>query len=161
TGCRVTALGFTADTTNVTAEGADTLREVDAVVGVSIRSDTGWRPVPSFGDATRWRGDRLGLTTIGTDGGSLSLKLRQTPGNGTWPSAASASIPRALPAVVASERAAGSPGELIHNVNVDGLDDLSATADGVLRSITLPQIGLNGTMVDLAAALAAMDGPAS
>jgi hypothetical protein len=160
-GCRVAALGLTADTANVTMQGFDTLKEIDAVAGASIRSDRGWRPVPSFADATRWRGDRSGQVTIGTAGGSLSLQLRQTPLDGTWPLAVSAATPRALPAVVASERAAGSPGTLIHDLNVDGLDDLSATADGVIRSVTLPQVGLNGTMVDFGAALAVMAGPAS
>src|SRR5262249_62273021 len=114
----------------------------------------------SFGDVPRWRTARLGLVTIGTAGGSLSLRLRQTPGGGTWPVAGSASTPSALPAVVASERAAGNPGNLIHDMDVDGLDDLSATADGVIRSVTLPQVGLNGTMVDFGAALAAMAGRA-
>jgi predicted lysophospholipase L1 biosynthesis ABC-type transport system permease subunit len=44
---------------------------------------------------------------------------------------------------------------------VVGLDDQTATADGVIRSVTLPQVGLTGTMVDFGAALAAMAGPAS
>ena len=74
-GCRVAALGLTADTANVNREALDThVKEIDAVVGASIRSDSGWRPVPSFGDATRWRGDRSGQVAIGTAGGSLSLQ---------------------------------------------------------------------------------------
>src|SRR5262249_59835971 len=75
-GCRFAGLGLAADTTNVDSEGFDTPKEIDAVVGASVRSDSGWRSVPSFGDVTRWRTDRLGLVTIGTAGGSLSLRLR-------------------------------------------------------------------------------------
>jgi predicted lysophospholipase L1 biosynthesis ABC-type transport system permease subunit len=75
--------------------------------------------------------------------------------------AVSAAIPRALPAVVASGRAALYPGNAIHGVVVVGLDDLPATADGVIRSVTVPQVGRSGTMVDFGAALAAMAGPAS
>jgi predicted lysophospholipase L1 biosynthesis ABC-type transport system permease subunit len=73
--------------------------------------------------------------------------------------AVSTAIPRALPAVVASARAALYPRGQIHGVVVVGLDDLPATADGLIRSVTLPQVGLTGTMVDFGAALAAMAGP--
>jgi hypothetical protein len=161
-GCRVAALGLTADTANTNPDALDThVKEIDAVVGASIRSDGGWRPVTSFGDDTRWRGDGSGPVAIGTAGGSLSLHVRQTPLASTWPLAVSAATPRALPAVVASGRAALYPGNLIHGVVVVGLDDLPATADGVIRSVTLPQVGLTGTMVDFGAALAAMASPAS
>jgi predicted lysophospholipase L1 biosynthesis ABC-type transport system permease subunit len=98
---------------------------------------------------------------IGSAGGSLSLRVQQTPLASTWPLAVSTAVPRALPAVVASARAALYPRGQIHGVVVVGLDDLPATADGVIRSVTLPQVGLSGTMVDFGAALAVMAGPPS
>jgi predicted lysophospholipase L1 biosynthesis ABC-type transport system permease subunit len=161
-GCRVAALGLTADTANPYADALDAhVKEIDAVVGASIRSGGGWRPVASFGDAARWRGDGTGPVAIDPAGGSLSLHVRQTPLASTWPLAVSAAIPHVLPAVVASGRAALYPGSLIHGVVVVGLDGLPATADGVIRSHTLPQAGRLGTMVDFGAALAAMASPPS
>jgi hypothetical protein len=159
-GCRVAALGLTADTANTNFEVLDTRKkEIDAVVRASVRADGEWRPVTAFADATRWRGDGSGPVTIGTAGGSLTLHVQQTPLASTWPLAVSTAIPRALPAVVASARAALYPRGQIHGVVVVGLDDLPATADGLIQSVTLPQVGLTGTMVDFGAALAAMQGP--
>jgi ABC-type antimicrobial peptide transport system permease subunit len=69
----------------------------------------------------------------------------------------SAAIPTALPAVVASATAALYAGNNIHSVVALGLDGQVVFADGVIRSVTLPQVDRNGIMVDFGAALAAMN----
>ena len=154
--CRVAALSLTANTPdNPDASGAQ-VPEIDAVIGASARSDGEWRPIMSFGDSARWRGDGTGPTAIGADGASLSLDVRQSPGSATWPSAVSAAIPTLLPAVVASEQAALYEGNQIHSVEVVGLDGQPAFVNGVMQSVTLPEVDRNGIMVDLGTALAAM-----
>ena len=130
--------------------------EIDAVIGASVRSDGGWRPVTSFGDSTRWRGDGKGPVAIRSAGASLSLDVRQTSGAAPWPSAVSAAIPSALPAVVASATAALNEGNQIHSVVAVGLDGQTVYVDGVIRSVTLPQVDRDGIMVDFGTALAAM-----
>jgi putative ABC transport system permease protein len=155
-GCRLAALDLTANTPgNPDAVGTH-VNEIDAVIGASVRSAGGWHPVMSFADHTRWRGDGKGQVAIGTRGGSLSLAVRQVSGY-AWPSAVSAAIPTALPAVVASGQAAVQEGDQIHSVEAVGLDQQSVFVDGVIRAVTLPQVGRDGVMVDLGTALAAMD----
>ncbi|MGH2886400.1 MAG: FtsX-like permease family protein, partial [Solirubrobacteraceae bacterium] len=158
-GCRVAALSLTANTPdNLVASGTQ-VGEIDAVIGASVRSDAGWRPVMSFGDSDRWRGDGTGPSTIRAAGASLSLDVRQTSGSATWPSAVSRAIPTALPAVVASAQAALYVGNQIHNFVAVGLDGQNVSVDGVIRAVTLPQVDRNGVMVDFGTALAAMHGP--
>ena len=157
TGCRVVALAPTADTPDTFITHVS---EISAVVGASVRSHGGWRPVMSFGDKTRWRGDGKGPTAIGTAGSSLSLDVRQTSGSASWPSLVSAAIPTALPAAVASATAALYSGDNIHSVPALGLDGGVVFANGVIRSVTLPQVDRNGVMVDFGTALAAMDNAA-
>ena len=159
-GCRVAALDLTANTPdNLDASGPQ-VSEIDAVIGASVRSDGGWRPVMSFGDPTRWRGDGNGPVAIGTAGASLSLDVRQVSGS-AWPSVVAAAIPTALPAVVASALAALYEGNEIHSVAADGLDDQPVSVDGVVGAVTLPEVDRNGVMVDFGTALAAMDQPAA
>jgi putative ABC transport system permease protein len=160
-GCRVAALDLTADTP-VNLDGSGTpVSEIDAVIGASVRSDGAWRPVMSFGDHTRWRGDGKGPVAIGGAGASLSLDVRQISGSSTWPSAVSAAIPTALPAVVASAQAAVYVGNQIQSVEAVGLDGQAVFVDGVIGAVTLPQVDRDGIMVDFGTALAAMDGPAA
>jgi hypothetical protein len=160
-GCRIAALGLTANTPD-NPDASDThVSEIDAVIGASVRSNGGWRPVMSFGDHTRWRGDGRGPAAIGTAGGSLSLDVRQSSGSATWPSALSAAVPTALPAVVASAQAAQYEGDQIHRVEAVGLDGEAVFVDGVIQTVTLPEIDRNGLMVDFGGALAAMDKPAA
>ena len=97
---------------------------------------------------------------IGTAGASLSLVLRQVPGS-TWPSAVSASIPAALPAVVASAQAGVEQGNQIHSLRPSAWTAQSVFVDGVFRAVTLPEVGRNGVMVDFGTALAAMGHPAA
>ncbi len=159
-GCRVAALDLTANTPdNLDASGTQ-VSEIDAVIGASVRSHGGWRPVLSFGDNARWRGDGKGPAAIGTAGASLSLDVRQSSASATWPSAVSAATPTALPGVVASAQAALYAGNQIHSVVAVGLDGQVVFVDGVIRSVTLPQVDRNGMMVDFGAALAAMKNPA-
>ncbi len=158
-GCRVAALALTANTPE-NASGTQ-VSEIDAVIGASVRADGGWRPVVSFGDHTRWRGDGKGPAAIGTAGASLSLDVRQFSGSPTWPSAVSAAIPTALPAVVASAQAALYQGDQIQRVEAVGLDGQALFVDGVIRAVTLPQVDRKGVMVDFGTALAAMDNPAA
>jgi hypothetical protein len=160
-GCRVAALGLTANTPDTSDAPGTLVSEIDAVIGASVRSNAGWRPVMSFGDHTRWRGDGRGPAAIGTAGASLSLDLRHGSGSGTWPSAVSAAVPTAFPAVVASAQAAQYVGDQIHNVEAVGLDGRAVFVDGVIRAVTLPQIDRNGLMVDFGTALTAMDNPAA
>ncbi len=101
-GCRVTALAPTANTPDNFGASVTQVSEIDAVIGASVRSHGEWRPVMSFADNARWRGDGRGPAAIGTAGAALSLDVRQTSGDAPWPSAVSAAIPTALPAVVAS-----------------------------------------------------------
>jgi putative ABC transport system permease protein len=149
-GCRVTALDLTANTPQAGA--------IDAIIGASVRSDGRWRPVPAFGDHTRWRagGNGPGLVQISTAGKSLSVDVGQAPGY-AWPSVVSASIPVALPAVVGSAQAAVEVGSEIHSVEAVGLDRQAVFLDGVIRSVTLPQVDRGGVMVDFGAALAMMN----
>jgi hypothetical protein len=160
-GCRVAALGLTANTPDTSDAPGTFVSEIDAVISASVRSNGGWRPVMSFADHTRWRGDGRGPAAIGTAGGSLSLDLRHSSGSGTWPSAVSAAVPTALPAVVASGQAAQYVGDQIHRVEAVGLDGRAVFVDGVIRAVTLPQVDRNGLMVDFGTALAAMDSPAA
>jgi hypothetical protein len=155
--CSVAALELTANT----PENLDAVSEIEAVISASVRSHGGWRPVRSFGDHTRWRGDGQGPAAIGTAGASLSLDLRQSSGSAPWPSAVSAAIPTALPAIVASAQAALYEGNQIHSVEAVGLDGQTVSVDGVIQAVTLPQVDRNGVMVDFGTALAAMDGPAA
>ena len=134
--------------------------EIDAIIGASVRSDGGWRPVTSFGDRTRWRGDGNGSVNIGTAGASLSLDVRQVSGY-EWPSAVSAAIPAALPAVVGSAQAAVEEGNQIHSVEAVGLDRQALFVDGVIRAVTLPEVDRGGVMVDFGAALAVMNHPSA
>jgi putative ABC transport system permease protein len=150
-GCRVTALDLTANTPG----NGTRVSEIDAVIGASVRSDGGWRPLLSFEDHTRWRGDGKGQAVIGTAGGSLSLDVRQVSGS-VWPSVVSAAIPTALPAVVASAQAGVEQGNQIQSIEAVGLDRQSLFVDGVFRAVTLPEVGRNGVMVDFGTALAAM-----
>lgn len=159
-GCRVAALGLTADTPDNSDTSGTRVSEIDAAIGASVRSDGGWRPVTSFGDPTRWRGDGKGPVTIGTAGASLSLDVRQVSGY-AWPSAVSAAIPTTLPAVVASAQAAAEEGNQIRSVEAVGLDRQSVFVDGVFRAVTLPEVGRNGVMVDFGTALAAMGHPSA
>ncbi len=155
--CRLAALHLTANTsTNGTR-----VSEIDAVIGASVRSDGGWRPVTSFGDHARWRGDGTGQAAIGTAGASLSLDVRQSACCSAWPSVVSAAIPTTLPAVVASAQAALYEGNQIHNVEAVGLDGQAVFLDGAIRAITLPRVDRNGLMVNFGTALAAMDKPAA
>jgi putative ABC transport system permease protein len=159
-GCRLAALDLTANTPdNLDASGTQ-VSEIHAVIGASVRSDSGWRPVMSFGDHTRWRGDGKGPVAIGTAGASLSLDVRQVSG-AAWPSAVSAAIATTLPAVVASAQAALYEGNQIQSIEAVGLDDQSVFVDGLIRAVTLPQVDRNGIMVDFGTALAAMDQPAA
>jgi hypothetical protein len=155
-GCRITALALTADTPDNLDGSARQANEIDAVIGASARSDGGWRPVVSFEDTTRWRGDGKGQAAISTAGAALSLDVREDSASATWPSVVSAAVPTALPAVVASGQAALYPGDQIHSVEAVGLDGQAVFVDGVIRSVTLPQVDRNGIMVDFGTALAAM-----
>jgi len=154
-GCRVAALDLTANPPDNLDASGTRVSEIDAVIGASVRSDGGWRPVMSFGDHARWRGDGKGQVAIATAGASLSLDVRQVPGSG-WPSAVSAAIPTALPAVVASAQAGVEEGNQIHSIEAVGLDQQSVFVNGVIRAVTLPEVGRNGVMVDFGTALAAM-----
>ncbi len=155
-GCRVAALSLTASAPGNPDASGTPVPEIDAVIGASVRSDGGWRPVVSFGDSARWRGDGTGPSAIGAAGASLSLDVRQSSDSGTGPSAVSAAIPTVLPAVVASEQAALYLGNQIHSVEAVGLDGQPVFVNGVIQSVTLPQVDRNGIMVDFGAALAAM-----
>jgi len=159
-GCRVTALDLTANTlANLQTFGTQ-VSEIRAVIGASARSDGGWRPVTSFADHTRWRGDGQGPVALRTAGAALSLDVQQVPG-AEWPSVVSAAIPTVIPAVVASAQAAVEEGNQIHNVEAVGLDRQAVFVDGVFRAVTLPQVGRGGVMVDFGTALAAMGHPAA
>lgn len=160
-GCDIVALQLTAPTPSVPAASGAQASEIDAVIGASVRSDAGWRPVLGFSDHARWRGDGQGQAAIGTTGGSLSLDVRQTLGASTWPSAVSDAIPSPLPAVVASAQARLYQGDQIQSVETVGLDGQALFVDGVIRSVTLPQVDRNGVMVDFGTALAAMHNPAA
>ena len=159
-GCRVSALAPTADTPDNFGASVTQVSEIDAVIGASVRSHGEWRRVMSFADNARWRGDGKGPAAIGTAGAALSLDVRQTSGDAPWPSAVSAAIPTALPAVVASATASLYTGNNIHSVPGLGLDGQVVFANGVIRSVTLPQVDRSGIMVDFGTALAAMDQPA-
>jgi len=159
-GCRITALGLTANTlVNLETFGTQ-VSEIDAVIGASVRSGGGWRPVMSFGDHARWRGDGQGPVAIRTAGSALSLDVKQVPGS-DWPSAVSAAIPTVIPAAVASAQAAVEEGNQIHSVEAVGLDRQAVFVDGVFRAVTLPQVGRGGVMVGFETALAAMAHPAA
>jgi putative ABC transport system permease protein len=154
-GCHVAALALTANTPgNPDAVGTH-VNEIDALIGASVATGGGWRPVPSFGDHARWRGDGKGQVALATAGASLSLDVRQVSGD-AWPSAVSASIPNALPGVVASGQAAVQEGNQIHRIEAVGLDRQSVFVNGLIRAVTLPQVDRDGVMVDFGAALAAM-----
>jgi len=159
-GCRVAALQPTANTPDNYAT-ATQVSEIAADISASVRTNGGWQPLMAFGDSTRWRGDGKGPTTIGAAGPALSLDVRQSSGADSWPSVLSAATPTALPAVIASATAALYPGNQIHSVEAVGLDEQSVSADGVIRSVTLPQVDRNGIMVDYGTALAAMNNPAA
>lgn len=146
-GCRVTALALTANTPFGTGE-------IGAVIGASVRSDGGWRPLASFADQTRWRGDGNGPVKLGRAGASLSLDVRER--SDVWPSAVSAAIPVAVPAVVASALVSADGGQ-IHDLEVVGVDRQALFVDGAMRAVTLPQVGRGGVMVDFGAALAVMN----
>jgi hypothetical protein len=154
-GCRVAALGLTAKAPAYLAG------PIDAAIGASVRADGGWRPVMSFGDHTRWRGDGNGPVAIGSAGALLSLDVRQALGSTTWPSAVSAAIPAALPAAVGSAQAALYVGSEIRSIAGFGLDGRNVTFDGVIRAVTLPRVDRNGLMLDFGTALAAMSRPAA
>jgi len=157
-GCRVTALSLTANTlVNLETFGTQ-VSKIDAVIGASVRSGGSWRPVTSFADPTRWRGDRQGPVKLGTAGASLSLDVEQVPGS-DWPSAVSASIPATVPAVVGSGQAAVEEGNQIHSIEAVGLDRQAVFVNGVFRAVTLPEVGRDGVMVDFGTALAAMNRP--
>jgi putative ABC transport system permease protein len=161
TSCRVTALNLTANTPENLSGGPVHVGEIDAVIAASVPSGSAWRAVIGFGDSTRWRGDGKGQVAIRTTGGaSLSLDVRQSAASPTWPSAVSAADPIALPAAISSGTAALYAGDQIHSVEAVGLDGQAVFVDGVIRSVTLPQIDRNGIMVDFGAALAAMANPA-
>jgi putative ABC transport system permease protein len=147
-GCRVTALGLTAPTTSETSE-------IDADIGASVHSNGGWRPLASFAEPARWRGDGKGPVKIAAAGASLSLDIHEF--YGWWPSAVSAAVPVSIPAVIASGQAAAEVGNQIHNVEVAGLDREAVFVDGVIRSVTLPQVDRGGVMIDFGAALAVMN----
>ena len=156
-GCRVAALALTANTPDniYGAPGG----EIDADIGASVRSGGGWRQVMSFGDSARWRGDGKGPAVIGSAGASLSLDVRQSSAEAAWPSVVAAAVPTAIPAVIASAQARLYPGNQIHSIEAVGLDGQAVSVDGVVRSITLPQVDRDGVMVDFGAALAAMTIP--
>ncbi len=158
-GCRLAALDLTANTPN--NPFGTQVSDIDAVIGASVRSESGWRPVVSFGDSNRWRGDGKGPVAIGSPGGLLSVDVRQISGSATWPSVISAAIPTALPGVVASATAALYQGNQIHSVVAVGLDGQTVSVDGSIRSVTLPQVDRNGIMVDFGTALAAMHNSAA
>ncbi len=160
-GCRVAALAPTANTPDNLGASGTQASDIQAVIGASVRSHGEWRPLMSFAEDSRWRGDGKGPVAIATAGAALSLDVRQTSGDQPWPSMVSAAIPTALPAVVASAAAALYAGNNIHSVPAIGLDGQVVFADGIVRSVTLPQVDRNGIMVDFGAALAAMDNPAA
>jgi len=160
-GCSVSALDLTADTPLDPFGSPRHAGEIDAVIGASVRSHGGWQPLPSFGEGSRWHGDGKGPAAIATASTGVSLDVRQNPATATWPTVVSAAIPTTLPAVIASATAALYRGNDIHSVVALGLDGQVVSADGVFRSVTLPQVDRNGIMVDFGTALAAMDGPAA
>ncbi|HEX3616969.1 MAG TPA: ABC transporter permease, partial [Solirubrobacteraceae bacterium] len=147
-GCRITALGLKALTS---AEQG----EIKAQITASVLSHGRWRPVSSFADRGRWRGDGKGPVKISSAGSSLTLDVYEF--YGWWPSAVSAAIPVAVPAVVASAEAATQEGNQIHSLEVAGLDRDAVFVDGVIRSVTLPQVDRGGVMIDFGAALAVMN----
>jgi putative ABC transport system permease protein len=152
-GCRITDLGLTANSPD-----DQPATEIDAVIGASVRTTRGWRPVSSFADRARWRQDGQGFVTLGTVGRSLSLDVQEFPGY-QWPSAVSAAIPPSVPAVIGSTLAAAYAGTEIHSVEVVGLDRQALFVNGVSRSVTLPQVDRGGVMVDFGTALAVMNHP--
>jgi putative ABC transport system permease protein len=147
-GCRIKALNLTSPTP---AE----VSEIRAVIAASVSSNGGWRPIPAFADPIRWRGDGKAPVVIGASGGTLSLDVREL--DGYWPSVVSAAIPLAVPAVVGSTEAAGESGTQIASIEVAGLDSQAVFVDGVIRSVTLPQVNRGGVMIDFGAALAVMN----
>jgi len=147
-GCDITALDPTANT--FTQVGT-----IDAVIGASVRSHGGWRPVVAFGERTRWRASGQGPMRIAGAGASLSLDTQEF--SGTWPTAVAAAIPASVPAVIGSAQAAVESGSQIHDVEAVGLDRQAMFVNGVIRSITLPQVDRGGVMVDYGAALALMN----
>ncbi len=160
-GCRVAGLALSVNVPASANPFSTRVSEIDADIGASVRSVNGWRPVASFGDATRWRGDGKGPATIGAAGSALSVDIRQTSPTADWPTVVSASTPTVIPGVISSAQAALYVGNQIHSVVAVGLDEQTVSIDGVIRSVTLPQVDRNGIMVDYGAALAAMNNPAS
>jgi hypothetical protein len=147
-GCRITALRFEVLTTAYAGQ-------VTAHIAASVRSSGAWKPVTSFADSGSWRGDGKGPVKIHSASGTLTLDVDEF--YGWWPSAVSAAIPVAVPAVVASAEAADAPGTQIHSLEVTGLDRDALFVDGVIRSVTLPQVDRGGVMIDFGAALAVMN----
>jgi hypothetical protein len=147
-GCHVTGLDLTSPT-------PQSFGEIALAIGASIRSGGRWQPVRAFSAPGRWRGDGKGPLKIRAAGGTLSLDVEEF--YGWWPATVSAAIPVRVPAVVGSALAADETGNQIDNIEVAGLDGQANFVDGVMRSVTLPQVDRGGVMVDLGSAMAVMN----
>jgi hypothetical protein len=159
--CRITGLSLSADTPDPTSfEPGATVAELDATVVASAGTGAQTKPVTGFDDAGRWRSDGRSTATIAGSNGQLSLVLRQTSIGGPWATLLSADDPPYLPAVVASGTAALYP-DHTDQVYTVGLDDNTLPVNGVIDSVTLPQLDRVGAMVDFGAALNAMGSPAA
>lgn len=159
-GCRIASLHLTASTPSGVDPFDSGVSEIHAIIGASVRTHGRWRPIASFGDPTRWRGDDNGPVTIRTVGGSLSLDVQEAT-DSVWPSAVSTALPTTLPAVVASAQANVEEGNQIHSVEAVGLDRQALSVNGVIRSVTLPEVDRGGVMIDFGTALAAMHHPSA
>jgi putative ABC transport system permease protein len=158
-GCRVAALNLTANTPGSVNSASLQVSDIGVLIGASVSSHGGWRPVTAFGDHARWRAAE-GPVELSTVGASLSLNLRQIAGWG-WPSVVSAATQTTIPGVVASAQAAAEEGDQIHSVEAVGFDRQSLFVNGVIQAVTLPEVDRGGVMVDFGAALAAMNRPAA
>lgn len=154
TACRITGLQFS-DLSETAGQPARP--PLTATVSAEQHIDTGWAPIAGFAEPSRWRA--VPFADLRAGGRALTLTVAPAALGSTTPVASSADVLGHVPAVAASGTASVYPGEQIHDVLATGLDGNPMPLDGVVTSVTLPQLDRFGFLVGLAPALAAMTQP--
>lgn len=123
------------------------------------RSRGRWRAVTDrLGDASYWTssGPGMGVRVASVDGRpSLQLSVHDSAADTTSPSVCAAALPPVLPGVMTRATSVQNPAA----APVTDFDGTAITVDAKYEVAALPQVGEDGFLMDLAAAVRAETGP--
>jgi len=124
-------------------------------------SSAPWVSVTSeLGNPSYWTPSAPGINASGAGHGhspTLFLAVQDNAGQASSPAVVPGALPQVLPGVVTSANAVSDPAA----TSVEDFDGSNLTLDVPYRVVALPQLGYEGFLVDLRAALRGENAPAS